>query len=232
MICLTIPTLITYVVLALIIVIGALVGLKRGFVRSVAGLAEYIIAFMIANRFYTLGAKLVAKIPFIAKMITDVEMPVLESGKGFFSKVGAVISYIMSNSVLSGSDPTEEAQAIINNYVAEAISKAISFSVIFIVSVLIMKLIVYAVDKFCEAPVLKFTNKTLGVLFGIFCGMFITWVLSNVFINNLLPVLTEKYPGVFDENMADNVIMQFFLKFSPVALVMYVANLISSIGVK
>ena len=228
----SIPVLVTDLVLVLIIFISAIVGLKRGFVKSIAGFAEYIVAFMVANRFYTAGANLVAKIPFIANMITDVEMPTLDADAGFFGKIGAIISYILENSALSGTDPTEQAQAVINNYLAELISKAIAFIVLFIATVLLMKLIVLLIDKFCDLPVFNFTNRTLGVIFGLLCGMFITWILSNVFVNNILPILIDKYPETFTDEIKDSVVIKFFMKFSPVALVMYLANLVSSAGVK
>ena len=88
--------------LILVLVISALIGLGRGFVRSIAGLAEYIIAFFVANRFYTLGAELVVKIPFLAKLKTDVDMPELDSGVGFFEKLKAIIDHLISTALNSG----------------------------------------------------------------------------------------------------------------------------------
>jgi len=217
--------------LILVLVISALIGLKRGFVRSIAGLAEYIIAFFVANRFYTLGAELVVKIPFLAKLKTDVDMPELDSGVGFFEKLKAIIDHLISTALNSG-DAEAEANAIINNYIADVVSKAIAFVVIFIVSLLLLKLIVYLIDKFCELPVLKATNKTLGVLFGLFCGMFVTWFLANLFVNTLLPIFIDKWPNVFSVEMGEHFLVKFFMRFSPIALIMYLINLISSIGVK
>ena len=217
--------------LILILVISALIGLKRGFVRSIAGLMEYIVAFFVANRFYTVGAELVVKIPFLANLKTEVDMPELEESTGFFEKVKAIINHLISTALNSG-DAEAEANAIINNYIADVVSKAIAFIVIFIVALLLLKLIVYLVDKFCELPVLKATNKTLGVLFGLFCGMFVTWFLANLFVNTLLPILVDKWPDLFSLAMGENVIVRFFMRFSPIALIMYLINLISSIGVK
>lgn len=217
--------------LILVLAISALIGLARGFVRSIAGLAEYIIAFFVANRFYTLGAELVVKIPFLAKLKTDVEMPELPEGTGFFEKLKAIISHML-NTAVNGGDAEAEANAIINNYIADVVSKAIAFIVIFLVSLLILKLIVLLIDKFCDLPVLKAANKTLGVLFGLFCGMFVTWFLANLFVNTLLPIFVDKWPDVFSLAMGENIIVKFFMRFSPIALIMYVVNLISSIGVK
>lgn len=217
--------------LILVLVISALIGLKRGFVRSVAGLAEYIVAFFVANRFYTFAADIVVRIPFLSKLKTDVDMPELESGKGFFEKLKAIIEHLIDTALSSG-DAEAEANAIINNYIADVVSKAIAFVVLFLVSLLVLKLIVYLIDKFCDLPVLKAANKTLGVLFGLFCGMFVTWFLANLFVNTLLPIFIDKWPDVFNVEMGEHFLVKFFMRFSPIALMMYLINLISSIGIK
>ena len=219
------------IVLILIIVISAIVGLKRGFVRSIAGLASYIISYIVANRFYTLLTPIVSKIPFIQSMTTDIEMPEIESGAGFLGKIGAIFKYLFDNAMSNpGSDVTETARAVINNFLAELITEAIAFLALFFGALIVLKLILFLIDKFCETPVLKGTNKTLGVIFGILCGFFITWILSNLFVNTLLPIFVERWPAVFSYELGEHFMVKFFMKFSPVALVMYFVNKIGSIG--
>ena len=218
-------------IMVVILAIGAIIGVKRGFVRSIAGLMEYIIAFFAANRLYVRGAELVVRIPFLAKLKTDVEMPDLESGTGFFEKIKVIVTRLLSNS--SGVDEVEaQARAIANNYIADLVSKAIAFIAIFIVALLLLKLIVFLIDRFCQLPFLNAANRTLGLVFGLLCGLFVTWFISNLFINTFLPICVEKWPDIFSLTMADHAVVKFFTKFSPIALVMYVVNLISSIGVK
>ena len=74
-------------ILIAVLVICTAVGFFRGFVRSIAGLIEYMIAFFIANRFYIRFAGVIQRIPFISNMITDVEMPVIDSENRFFEKL-------------------------------------------------------------------------------------------------------------------------------------------------
>ena len=218
------------IVLILIIVISAIVGLKRGFVRSVAGLVSYIISYIVANRFYTLLTPIVSKIPFIQSMTTDIEMPEIDPGTGFLGRIGAIFKYLFDNSMNSGSDVTETARAVINNFLAELITEAIAFLALFFATLIILKLLLFLIDKFCETPVLKGTNKTLGVIFGILCGFFITWIVSNLFVNTLLPIFVERWPAVFSYELGEHFMVKFFMKFSPVALVMYFVNKIGSIG--
>lgn len=212
--------------LLLILIISGIVGMCRGFVRSIAGIIEYIVAFIVANRCYTSVSSLVSKIPFIAKMITDVEMPTIDGGSGFFEKIKAILSFIFSKSL----DGEGDAGAVINNYLAELISNTIAFATLFLFTIIMLKLIVWLVDRFCELPILNFTNKTLGLIFGLLLGLMVTWIISHLFVNTLLPILVEHYGDVFCYEMGETAIVKFFMKFSPMALIMYVINIISSVG--
>ena len=84
-------------VLILIVVISALVGMKKGFLKMVAGFIEYIVAFLSAYVFYSRLNIYVKKIPFIANMITDVEMPQFEDGIGLWDKIKSVVGSIVQN---------------------------------------------------------------------------------------------------------------------------------------
>lgn len=213
--------------LLLILIISGIVGMCRGFVRSIAGILEYITAFIVANRFYTSVSLIVSKLPFISKMITNVEMPDLSEGKGFFEKIKAILVYIFQN---SSSADDSIAGDVINNYVAELLSKTIAFAVLFFVTLLILKLAVWIIDRFCDLPFLNFTNKTLGLIFGLMLGLTVTWIISHLFVNTLLPILAEHYGDIFSYEMGETALVKFFMKFSPVALIMYVVNIISSVG--
>ncbi|MBQ0125240.1 MAG: hypothetical protein KBS59_02830, partial [Clostridiales bacterium] len=93
---------------------------------------------------------------------------------------------------------------------------------------LVCKLIVMLVDKFCELPVIHGANKLLGLVVGVFCGLFITWILSNLYVNSLLPILSERWPTVFVPESAETAIMKFFTKYSPIALIMLVFDKIGA----
>jgi len=226
------PVFIFSVLLLAVLVTCGIIGAVRGFVRSIAVFVRYIVAYMLANRFYTLGAALVAKIPFIANMITDVEMPDISEGTGFFERIGKTVSFV-AEGIFSGEISSDETvQAIINNYLADIISKAVAFAVIFFAALLILKLAIYLFDKVCDLPGLKEVNKTLGFVFGVLFGLLITWLLANLTVNTILPWLVEKWPDVFTLEMGQTAVVKFFTKYNPVALIMYIVNVISSIGVK
>lgn len=206
-------------VMVLIIAISAFIGMKKGFIRMIAGFVEYVVSFLLAYVFCSKLAVYVKKIPFIAKMVTDTEMPSLE-GMTLGEKIKFVVDYIVDNVIAKGADQASlEAAAIVKNYIASIISTAIAFILIFVVTLLLQKLIVLLLDLAAKAPGLKQINGGLGFVFGLVCGSFWTWLLANIFVRTALPILCAKFPETFTEALASGAVMTFFLKINPVSLV-------------
>ncbi len=207
-------------VMVLIIAISAFIGMKKGFIRMIAGFVEYVVSFLLAYVFCSKLAVYVKKIPFIAKMVTDTEMPSLE-GMTLGEKIKFVVDYIVDNVIAKGADQASlEAAAIVKNYIASIISTAIAFILIFVVTLLLQKLIVLLLDLAAKAPGLKQINGGLGFVFGLVCGSFWTWLLANIFVRAALPILCAKFPETFTEALASGAVMTFFLKINPVSLVL------------
>lgn len=207
-------------VMVLIIAISAFIGMKKGFIRMIAGFVEYVVSFLLAYVFCSKLAVYVKKIPFIAKMVTDTEMPSLE-GMTLGEKIKFVVDYIVDNVIAKGADQASlEVAAIVKNYIASIISTAIAFILIFVVTLLLQKLIVLLLDLAAKAPGLKQINGGLGFVFGLVCGSFWTWLLANIFVRAALPILCAKFPETFTEALASGAVMTFFLKINPVSLVL------------
>lgn len=207
-------------VMVLIIAISAFIGMKKGFIRMIAGFVEYVVSFLLAYVFCSKLAVYVKKIPFIAKMVTDTEMPSLE-GMTLGEKIKFVVDYIVDNVIAKGADQASlEAAAIVKNYIASIMSTAIAFILIFVVTLLLQKLIVLLLDLAAKAPGLKQINGGLGFVFGLVCGSFWTWLLANIFVRAALPILCAKFPETFTEALASGAVMTFFLKINPVSLVL------------
>ena len=207
-------------VMVLIIAISAFIGMKKGFIRMIAGFVEYVVSFLLAYVFCSKLAVYVKKIPFIAKMVTDTEMPSLE-GMTLGEKIKFVVDYIVDNVIAKGADQASlEAAAIVKNYIASIISTAIAFILIFVVTLLLQKLIVLLLDLAAKAPGLKQINGGLGFVFGLVCGSFWTWLLANIFVRAALPILCAQFPETFTEALASGAVMTFFLKINPVSLVL------------
>ena len=208
--------LIFFSALFLIIIISALVGFFRGFVKSVAGFLVYIVSFFAARTFTPLLAVVMKRLPFIAKMITDIEMPVLDNSSTTLQKIIEMVKYIYN----SGKSTDEAIKQIANNYLAEVLSYVIAFIILFIAIFIILKLVVLLIHKIAQTPVLKQINKILGLLVGILTGFFITWLISNAFTNIILPILSSSYPDVIPYSIGQTSLMKFFMESNPISWIM------------
>lgn len=220
--------LITGAVLIIIIVVSAIIGAKKGFIRMVAGLIEYIVSFFLAYTFCSKLTAVTSKIPFIADMMTDTDMPELPEGAGLFEKAKETISFIVKNT-LEGGDTDATVKAITDNYIANILSTVIAFVAIFLAALLVQKILVAVFDLLTKNSLLGKANRFLGFLFGALVGSFWTWGATKLFVSFLLPMLTEKYPESFPADFTSNFLIKFFLEFNPVSAIL---NLLSWIADK
>jgi uncharacterized membrane protein required for colicin V production len=202
------------IVLILIVVVFAVAGAKKGFFQAVSGFFSYLIGLVSSVILYKPFTAYVKKIPFLAKMMTEVEMPRLEEGIGMMEKFRAIMDYVAVNE-----DVGEKSEAILNNFIADVIATFISFILIFTVVSLTVKFVFWLLGLVSKIPVLKQINGILGVLIGVFRGMFWSWIFSIVFGGILFPLLNANWPGVFMSSMLESFVFKMFSEFSPIAFI-------------
>lgn len=222
-------TLLIDIILIAILILCAIIGWKRGFLKSLGGFVSYIIAFAVANKLYRLLARFVIEIPFLKKMITDVAMPTLPEKATFLDKMKAIFDYISANATVSDVDASSEmVKAIINNYVAELIAALIGFIVIFAIIWIVLKLGLWLLELVVDkTPVIRQANGILGSVIGLLCGLFWTWTVSNLFVRFALPILNDKWPTIFVSEIADSFIVHLCTEINPITYLFLLINLIS-----
>ena len=199
------------IILLLIVAIFAVIGAKKGFVKSVSGFVSYIVSFFLTFAFYKKAAVLVKRLPFIAKMITDVEMPEFSDGNnGFMEKIKVIIDYIISSD-----DVSETANAVAKNLIADVISTVIAFVLVFILALIV------------KAPIIRQADGILGFVFGILNGFFWAWIIANLFGNLLFPILNSKWPDIFIMPMLDSTIYKLCTKINPMTYIFMAIKKIS-----
>jgi len=93
---------------------------------------------------------------------------------------------------------------------ANVVSKIIAAGVVFVFSLVFLKIATLIVDKFLKLPVLKALNKVLGLVFGIVSGFICCWFLANLVIGLVEP-LSALNVSFFNDALIDNsVILSFF----------------------
>lgn len=217
------------VCLVIVLAVCAVIGWKKGFIKSLCGFLSYVISFAVANALYRLLSLLIIKLPFLQAMITDVTMPPVAKNATFLDKISVAFRYIAENTKLSSLDASaKEAKQILSNYVAEAIADILGFAIIFFAVLLLLKLLLWIMDKVVtNMPVIKQANSLLGCILGLGKGFVWTWALTNLFVRFILPFLTEKYPTVFVSEIANSFAVKLCTKINPITYLFLLINMIT-----
>ena len=220
-------SLITDLVLLAVFFLCIFMGWKKGFVKTLSGFMSYILSFAIANAFDDLVAPLVRKIPFISNMITEgAEIPGVTKSSTFLDKINAFIRFFAEDMISDGSG--DATQAVLKNAIAEVLVIVIAFVAVFVISLVIFKILFRVFDSIIKKiPVVKQANGLLGAIIGLFNGFIWTWVLSNIFVKLLVPVLNRFNPDFFGLEIANSIIVQFFTTINPITYLFWLINLIS-----
>ena len=209
------------ILLIAIVIVFAIVGAKKGFFLMVSSFASHFVGLLAAVLFYKPLASLVKKLPFLANMITEVEMPKLDTGEGLMENLKIIINYIVANENIGGTT-----EAIVNNLIADVVSICIAFVVLLVGVSLLTKLLFRLFDLAAKMPVLKQINGTLGAVIGVFSGLFWSWMFALVFGGFIFPICNENWPNVFPETMLESFIFKICSEFNPIA---FIANLLQKL---
>lgn len=190
----------------------------EGFVKSFLGSLKYVLALVIG---YLLAKPVGAWIstrylfniinPWVSgnfrDMLTEADSKINlkelvdqlpDIAISFLDKVGFSFDSIISegeNSLLTAEN-VSEISASISGHVSLFISSAIAFLLVFILSLLLLSIAIFFLDKLFSTPGLKQINRGLGFLFGLICSFInlivicstITLILNIVGVDN--PTLT------------------------------------------
>lgn len=213
------------IILIMIVAVFVIIGVKRGFVRSVSGFIVYIFSFNIANAFYVFIAKYIDKIAFIAELKSGVgaeEAQIITDGApGFVDRLSNIGNYIFSGSM----EDLQSAQGMLNFIIGDTLSCLISFIAIFIVALLVLKLIAHLINSIAKNTIgLRQLNAVLGGVFGAVCGLFWAWVFAKLFVSFAFPILNSRLPEVFVPAMTESLVVRLCLKINPLAFLVYITN--------
>ncbi|MBQ9746928.1 MAG: CvpA family protein, partial [Clostridia bacterium] len=171
--------------------------------------------------FYKPVAALIKGLHLLANMVTEFEIPDLAAGEDLMGKIKILMHYIIENE-----DIEATTEAIVNNLIADVASIAISFVLLFVGLLLIIKLVFKLLDVFAKAPVLKQANGILGGVVGVCEGLFWCWIFALVFGGFLFPTLSASFPELFTEAMLESVVYKICTEFNPIAFILSLIQLI------
>ena len=156
--------LIVDIALIAVLALCVFLGWKKGFIHAISKFMTYILSFLLANIFWKYLAVYIGRLPFIQNLITEgVEGPVFEEGASFVNKLKTMFTFLSSDVIQNGN--AENTTAVVNNYLAETLTMIISFAIIFIAALILLKLLFRLLDAIIKKiPVVKQINVTITVL--------------------------------------------------------------------
>ncbi len=220
------------VILAGLLIAGIVIGIKKGFVSTVAKPVKFIAAIVLALFLAApIGGALVKPIigPAISNKISDAlieeysditaetaseELPTL-------IKAAAGICGIDISDVASASDGEEVIISIVDSVttpVVDLMATVIGFIILYFVLKILLSLLMSFINSMVDRGVVGAVNKILGCVFTLILAVCAAWVLTSLteFILNIPIIAKAEWVGEF----TGGPIYRFFKSLSPVDLLL------------
>lgn len=215
------------IILVVILLYCAYSGWKSGFIKTLSGFLTYVLSFAIANSLDDRFVPVIRRIPLFGNMITEgAVFPEVSGNATFLDKMQVLVRFLTEDVIADGN--TDATQAALKNCLAEILISGVAFVAVFLISLILLKLIFFALDFLIKKiPVVKQANGVLGALAGLLNGFIWTWAISNVFVKFLLPVLNHLKPDFFIMEIAESNIIHLCTEINPITYLFQLINMIS-----
>lgn len=201
----------------IILVVFIIIGFKKGFIKSVMGLATVILSLVIAMNFWVYPANYINDNfiePHFTNKTSDSISALMNGGtevippeKIFADKPEALQSiadkfnidvelieeyYETTVKNVTNSFNIDEISEKLSEFIVESLSRTVSnilgFAALFFASIIVLWMVFKLISLIFKLPVLKFTNKLAGSLLGVIKSLILIVVVTNILFN--LAVIT------------------------------------------
>ncbi len=213
----------------LLIIICALIGKKRGFIKTFFGFFGSLIAFI----FSSIAAKPIGEFfseklffPALKKYFLEslsqkaslatesVDLSALpEPCLDFLQRFGFSendLSEFLSNQAASGSLALENLADTVIKPIADSVGHAVALIVLFVLSAVAIRILVKILDLVSKLPFLNFSNQTLGLVAGILWGLLLSVILSSLLVALEPAIRGSENAFLASFDSAQTYLVQFF----------------------
>ncbi len=222
-----------------IIILGAIIGAKRGFIKSVLKVGSGIISLIIANTFTKkLSTVLNSKYFFATTKdkITDIinsylskydtvssetlSNAVPDAFKRILSYAGYDIDVLASNAVGTGNESVSNFIDSCSAAISNSISAIVAFIVLFLGVFIVLKVSAFFLDAvFSHLPVIKQINSALGLLFGIICTIVNVWIFSAIALYIIELIRTSSPDFLVGFSREETIIFKALTAINPISMI-------------
>ena len=182
------------IIVVLIIIIPAIIGLARGFVKTALGflpipisiigtyfIAPSICSYARGTKFYTVLAEKIAG----AFNFENIQMNVAATSSEYLESMRLpdfIKTAILNNdnSIVKSILGTTDVSGYISNFLANICMNVIVVVTIFLIILIICHIILYLLDLISNLPVLSFFSRLFGFIVGAVQGLAIVWIISII----------------------------------------------------
>lgn len=197
------------------IVLCALIGKKRGFIKTFfaffGGLVSFVVSSVLANPF---GDFLSRKLFFpslrsyfiesMTKKANSLDLSsVPEEALRFLQKFNFSkedLESFLANQVSSGTQEIEMLADTVIKPISDSVGHAVALILLFILCAVVIRILVKVLNLISKLPILNFSNQTLGLVSGILLGVLLSVVFSSA-LELASPILQgseNKFLSTFD----------------------------------
>ncbi len=185
-------------ILICFITLSAFVGMKRGFIKTIVGLASTLISLALTLLAYPVVSDLLHKLG-VGEAITEIILSVISKNEQVNLGLGIM-------------ERTAEASSVV-------VLNVISFIAVIILTKFVITLLIKSLNIITKLPVIKQANALLGMVVGVLSGILISYTLIGVLAalndNNVILAVKEHLDSSLIAVLMyrDNAITQVLSKF-------------------
>ncbi len=223
-----------------ILIIGSVIGAKKGFIKSVlkmgAGIISVIISYAFTSKLADFFNRKYIFTPVKEKIgaavnqyITDINggeisaeglvNAIPESLRNILSLVGYNVDEVANNAFEAGNNTLEKFISSSSELVANILSTIFAFVILFLGTFVVLKILSVVLDAVIKKiPGVSQINSALGFLFGFLCTIINIWIFSGLAIS-VLEAIRVSSPDFLNGFSAENtVILKLFTSINPILL--------------
>ncbi|MBR0303592.1 MAG: CvpA family protein [Clostridia bacterium] len=213
---------------------------KNGFVKSVLGLACNVVAVVAAYAFTPAVSEFICERFFLDKVSSAIAATVRSAASSeagvnvgsFLTEIpnslqGTLEKFNISDDALQGfisktmPEAGEDGVRSVADYIAEPtsrmLSNAVAFVLIFVVSLIVLRLVSKLILVIFKAPIIEKVDKTAGLILGVFNALIILFALSLA-AATAVRALGTYLPKEFEGAVEQSVILRLFSSVNPMSL--------------
>lgn len=217
------------IILAVIIILPVILGIKRGFVKTVMGLVSVLIAicasYILTPYLSPLCRDKIVEPYMRTPVESQIESMLDASGETFDTEslenlseipdvvknicdtFGIDIQDIKSNEEIDKQSPDQSISDHITELILSRTAYIIAFISVFIAAAIVLRIITIILCAICKMPILNSINRIAGAVFGFCFGGISAFVIAKLLIL-LLPTLVSVNPELFEGAAEQSVLLK------------------------